>query len=394
MHEIPDPYLYSNDSYVFTTPFLMNVDFNEFPKVNSYVTTYSKDIGVSTKLNSVNYDTANQINVNSYNVSRNNLVDLDRFKLQVNVLTDLRDVSMLVPVARLYRGNQLIGVAKMKNLPDTTSFYLDIKTSDAFTALGEYILDGTFYQPSAPDVLIPEIHVNGTYRIDIAVYNGSFTSMDDTPIVEYVGLQEVGFAEDVSEVVYCPINLNQLTGSVVIERLPLVNGNFFFNEAYNRDMMATILQLFSAMRDATELLENNTALDMKFFNTMGVSKNFTSDTVDLRLKFQVKLKTAYSVDTDAAIKKAVVKFVEEANTTLDKRFSTSNMISVLERAFPSIAYIQLYSVNSANIQNVEASVNPRQNKIDYVPEYLTVKKLSGSDDQGNGFLYDISIEYL
>jgi hypothetical protein len=204
----------------------------------------------------------------------------------------------------------------------------------------------------------------------------------------------IGFAEDVSELVYCPITLNQATNSVVLERVPLVNGNFYFNDAYNRDMMATILQVFSAMRDATQLLENNTSLDVKFFNTMGVSRTFTSDIVDLRLKFQVKLRSGYSADLDAAIKKAVVALVEKANSALDKRFSTSNMCSALEKSFPDIAYIQLYSVNNANIQNVEVNPNQRTNTVDYVPEFLTVKKLSGSDDRGNDFKYDIAIDYL
>jgi hypothetical protein len=393
-NEIPDPYLYNNDSYVFTTPFLLNVDIAEFPKVNSYVTTYSKTISLAAKLNSINYDTANQLNINSYKLERNNLVDLDRFKLTLNVLTDVSDLNLIKPVAKLYSDNVLVGVAKLSNIPDTTTFYLNVLTSDSFNQLGEYIIENTFYEPNNPAAVIPALAVNGQYRIDISVYRDEFKTLDDVPIVEYTGVDTIGFAEDVSELVYCPITLNQATNSVVLERVPLVNGNFYFNDAYNRDMMATILQVFSAMRDATQLLENNTSLDVKFFNTMGVSRTFTSDIVDLRLKFQVKLRSGYSADLDAAIKKAVVALVEKANSALDKRFSTSNMCSALEKSFPDIAYIQLYSVNNANIQNVEVNPNQRTNTVDYVPEFLTVKKLSGSDDRGNDFKYDIAIDYL
>jgi hypothetical protein len=393
-NEIPDPYLYNNDSYVFTTPFLMNLDFEEFPKINSYVTTYSKDINVNAKLNAVNYDTANQINITSYNVQRNNLVDLDKFKITLNVLTDVKDISNLVLVAKINQNGKLIGVAKMSSIPDSTVYYLNVNTSDSFNSRGQYIVENTFYEPNAPEVIIPEIALSGDYTIDIGVYNGSFNSLDDVPIVEYTGLDTIGFAEDVSELVYCPVTINQNTGNVVVERVPLVNGNFYYNEKYNKDMMSTILQLFGALKDATELLENNTELDVKFFNTMGISKNFSSDIVDLRLKFQIKLRGVQSASLEGDIKKAIVSFIENCNSTLDKRFSTSNLITSLEKAFPIIAYIQLYSVNNANIQNVEANANTSFNQISYVPEFLTVKKISGSDDQGNDFRYDITLEYL
>jgi len=143
------------------------------------------------------------------------------------------------------------------------------------------------------------------------------------------------------------------------------------------------------------LLENNTDLDLKFFNTMGISKNFSSDIIDLRLNFQVKLNV---IDTDGSIdqsiKLAVVAFIEAANASLDQRFSTSNLITMLESTITAISYIQLYSINNSNIQNVEAVTNPDLNTVSYVPEFLTVKKLSGTDNFGNSYLYDITITYL
>jgi len=67
---------------------------------------------------------------------------------------------------------------------------------------------------------------------------------------------------------------------------------------------------------------------------------------------------------------------------------------MLESTITAISYIQLYSINNSNIQNVEAVTNPDLNTVSYVPEFLTVKKLSGTDNFGNSYLYDITITYL
>ena len=143
------------------------------------------------------------------------------------------------------------------------------------------------------------------------------------------------------------------------------------------------------------MLENNTTLDVKFFNTSGPSKNFLIDTIDISLRLQIKLKVVYTSDLDIQIKRAIVSFIEGVNENIERRFSVSNLISSLERSFPQIMYIQIFTLNSANVQNITERDFIDERSVDYIPEYLTVKKLSGtSSDSKQDFVYDITLDYL
>ena len=402
MDEIPDPYLYNSDAYVFVVPFLMNLDFAEFPKLNAYQTDYTFDIPVVYNPKTIQTGVIDSISLNHITLQRNTLVHLDRFILTCNVLGDMKALANRTMMAMLYDENQLVGMAPMVNIPDSGQYYLDIFTNDAFTSSGEYIIENTFRDPKNINSVYPENHLVGKYRIDIAVYdskNADGTAITDyslvSPIIEFNSSEKIGIAEDISAYIHCPVHINQSTGQVVLKRIPLVNANFFFNDKYNRDFNSTIMQLFRILDDSDEALENNTKLDLKFYNTSGVSKNFSIDTIDIKIHLQIKLRTAFSTDLDLQIRSEIVSFIEACNYTIEKRFSISNLITALEKKFTDISFIQIYTINNSNIQNI-SSVETADNVklVDYIPEFLTVKKIAGPDGLGNDFKYDIQIDYL
>lgn len=397
--EIPDPFLYNGDSYVFVTPYLLNIDFNEFPKITPYLTNYNRDVTmVYTPSGSVNTVLVDQININTYNIKRNSLIDLNKFILSCNIFST-KALSTLQPVVRLMNGNTIVGIVKMSLISDSTQFYADIKTSDSFTALGEYIIENTFAPIGNTGIVLPTLPVTNAFRIDIAVYDKTIT--DNTtdltailPLVEYSANENISFAEDLSKVIYCPMEINPTTGIVLLERIPLINGNFFFNVNYNNEIMSSLEKLFTVLLNMSVSLENNTSLDLKFYNTMGISKNLSIDTTDIKIHLQIKLSSTYSKDLDGNIRNTIVAFVEKSNYTTDRRFSISNLITHLEKTYPDIVYIQVYSLNNANIQNIMESSTLNKNIVTYVPEFLTVRKLPQADSFGNDFSYDITIDYL
>lgn len=400
--EIPDPYMYNSDAYVFVVPFLANLDFKEFPKLNVYQTDYQIDVPLVYNPTNIQSGLLDTISLNNFTLQRNTLINLDRFVMSCNILGDMKALEGRKVMAKLYDEKRLVGIAPMTQVQTSGQFYLDILTSDSFTSDGRYIVENTFYEPKDIRTVIPRIELSGRYRIDVAVYDAKFqdgSSISDftlaTPVIEFNSSETIGIAEDISEYVHCPIHLNKSTGIVTIKRLPLIEAKFFFNDKYNRDINATLHQLFRILDDSDEALENNTKLDVKFFNTCGISRNYSIDTVDIRLHLQIKLRTLYSRDLDQSIRLEIAKLVEASNQTLERRFSISNMITALEKKFTDIAFIQIHTLNNSNIQTVSPIETDRMTKsVDFVPEYLCVKKLGGDDGYGNNFRYDIEIDYL
>jgi hypothetical protein len=392
--EIPDPYIYSKESYVFVVPYLINVDFKEFPKTNVYLTDYERSIAVDYVPVSATSGAVGTININSYTVSRNTLVDLDRFHMAVDVITSGRTMDGLTVVAKLFKGNTLIGVAPMTQDTSGSRYTLDVLTDDAFSSEGEYLIRDTFYDPTDLSKLQAETRLVGKYRIDIGVYSSPYTGGTQTPVIEFKANEEMGIAEDVTPFVQLPVVLRADAAQLTLDRVPLVSGAFFFHNNYHADIVDTLSKMFQVLDETDVRLENGTQIDLKFYNTAGVSRNYDVDNTDLRVRFQIKLKGAYDRDLDAKIRKDVVDFVEASNYTLDRRFSISNLITKLERKYSEISYIQVFTINGANIQSVAALTDIDEKKFDYVPEFLTVRKNPGDNGDGKDYTYAVQIDYL
>ena len=144
-------------------------------------------------------------------------------------------------------------------------------------------------------------------------------------------------------------------------------------------------------------LGNNTDLDLKFYNTYGISKNYTVDFVDIVIRMQVRLNTSPTDSIKSRIRQAIRSFIEDSNSNVEKRASLSNLIRYLENNISEIAYIKFYSINQANIQNIEpidGLLDKAEFGIDYVPEFLTVKKRSPSGAVTDLFDYGIDLDFI
>ena len=145
-------------------------------------------------------------------------------------------------------------------------------------------------------------------------------------------------------------------------------------------------------------LENNTVLDLKFTNTRGPSKYFYLGTdikgdnvaynllgrTDILLDFEINLFEPASDELDLAIKDFIADFLEQSN--VDGIVPISNLMRLLESNFPAIRYINFNGLTGKLADSVinkyqrilrkDINLNnmTKQEIIEYVPEYLNVKK--------------------
>jgi hypothetical protein len=411
--EIPDYYLNNSDSYIFSVPFLFNLDFKEFPKLNAYHTNYDKSYILDYEY--ININAPYQIVINDLGISRNSLIDIDKFRVNCFLNSSIINQSSLVLALAVYQGGSIIAIQPMTRNGTTTEFYFDINTLDTFDSQGRYLVSfdgvtnvatyeelefkiGVFYSAStltsdstsaAPDLIAwGKSYASGNNPSSQVIDNFTIAAVLSPSIA-------VPIADDLSDIIHCPIKIDTGTGIVNITRLPVISAGFFLNNKLSNDVSTTLYNLINSLRASSLQLENNTALDVKFFNTCGLSQLFSSDTIDLSIQLQMSLNVLSSPRLDKKIKTFIVNFIENVNSKSEQRFSLSNLTTALETNFKEINFIKFVSINGANLQNVYYSsglVSPYPKT--YVPEFLTVKKKNGTDIDNSEYIFDIDINYI
>ena len=195
---------------------------------------------------------------------------------------------------------------------------------------------------------------------------------------------------------YSPLSINNTTGIVTIKKLPLIGAVSYLNNTRSQDISNSIFNYITYLSSISNSLANNTDLNLKFFNSCGLSNNFSSDTTDLSIKMQMRLSVTPNNAIESKIKTTIVNFIENINLLDVKRFSLSNLITYLENTFTEIKFIKFVSINGANIQNIEEQNIYLENNYPktFVPEYLCVRKVNGNDLDNKGFIYNIDLQYI
>jgi len=182
----------------------------------------------------------------------------------------------------------------------------------------------------------------------------------------------------------------------IVEMIPLVSLDYFKSK---HDTVFSIVDSYTDTLDQVSTkLENNTVLDLKFTNTRGPSKYFYLGTdikgdnvaynllgrTDILLDFEINLFEPASDELDLAIKDFIADFLEQSN--VDGIVPISNLMRLLESNFPAIRYINFNGLTGKMADSVinkyqrilrkDINLNnmTKQEIIEYVPEYLNVKK--------------------
>ena len=202
-----------------------------------------------------------------------------------------------------------------------------------------------------------------------------------------------------------------------IELIPLISLNYFMYEADN--IFSIIDTYIVTLEEVVKRLENNTNVDLKFYNTYGPSSYWylslnsdkvsnTNDNViapsyisrvDFLYDFKIHLFESINDDIDKNIKEFISKYVEASNS--ENVIPVSNLMRLLEQNFEIIRYIEfngLAGEYNETIQNKYQVIKNRavdfldmsvQEIREYVPEYMNIKKsledskINVTDSAGN-----------
>lgn len=194
--------------------------------------------------------------------------------------------------------------------------------------------------------------------------------------------------------------------SVIIDEVPLISAYWSKYPENFKYFLAKYNLILDNLNKAYYNLENNFAVDAKFYNTYGKSRFYVwgneedkltkLDNVRISLHFGVSINTVANTENfKDEFRNFVQAYVESTDgiTVTGKNLYIMNLINALKVEFEEIDYLEYYGLNDYNhtAQRIEG---PDLNKYiaeNFIPEYLNFKIIMNE----NGTEYpDISITIL
>lgn len=205
-------------------------------------------------------------------------------------------------------------------------------------------------------------------------------------------------------------SLNHIVNSTVIEkdnkfifdRVPLFSLETYRLNSRKVSFSRQIIDYSNKIYDNIKNLCNNTSINLKFYNTYGTSKLYTSsdninslnNSIDISLSFIIRLNVQYSDILEQKIKDYILKYIRENNSIYNTELIKSNLVTALENEFIEIKSAVFDKINTSTSL---LSIKPRYTQdiintmyIDTVPEYLYV----GYDRNNNGTVNTPKIEII
>jgi hypothetical protein len=154
--------------------------------------------------------------------------------------------------------------------------------------------------------------------------------------------------------------------------------------------------------DSIKNLCNNTSINLKFFNTYGVSRLYqthnivesVNNAVDLSLSFTIRLNVQFSNVLENKIKTFILKYVRENISINNKELIKSNLVTAIENEFIEIKSVVFNKINNSTsiLSATPLYSDDEINKVYHtiVPEYLYV----GYDRNNNGTVNTPKIEII
>lgn len=178
------------------------------------------------------------------------------------------------------------------------------------------------------------------------------------------------------------------TYSISISSVPLIKAETLTDPSKYNELYKTIMTQYTYIENIIELITNNYAIDLKFYNTYGKSKNFYVGDEELRRLNKVNISIGFKIhpvfgtneeELTRDVKIFIKDYIENINDNGTNTFYISNLIKELENNFSSIEYLKFTGINSYPT-DIQAIINTttdldtltKEDRITYVPEYLTL----------------------
>lgn len=407
--EFPDSFIASNKTtFVYALPYLTRIAFNPYLRmtyynnfVNEKISAYYKDL---------NDEVPTEFIVNLVEAQRN------------PVFSNILKVSCAVGTAITWEGTPPFKLIAMLREPKTTKAYgyvdmtyssineqfeMNLEVEDEFNTDGYLIIRDSIRHLETGS-LIPSLGLPESVTMEIMIVydDGTDTSgpfNDDWALIpgldgyKYVSTlnleKKLTIYSTLDDLIRSDVFISN-AGLVKMTAVPLIGATSYFNTNRYGTLINKFNTYVDILRTNFKKLRNNTDVNMKFFNTYGVSYLYNISTVNLAIDLNIKL-YSYSKDVDTKIRKHIVDFVRASNDTVDGIFSVSNLITSLEKTFSQIRYITFNSLNGMNLQEVKLiNSSSSEQEYEYPPECLSIGYTRRNPDLGQEDIPDITINYV
>ena len=328
-------------------------------------------------------------------------IDNDNLRAMLEIVTNSNETRMYIML-------DLVGF-------DTEAYFFShkIKTSDyVSTAHNIQMLDGfrnprTFKEDGDP-VMIPatdcqmnlytfyryptttEAQTHQFAKFDELKYftlTNSYTLAEDSLANFVIPVQEVR-----SYVDYTVKEVDTGKYGFRLDAVPLIKANYFKMDGTKTAFMNSFKEIYSYIQSALDMLTNNFQIDMKFFNTYGLSDHYYIigkddkehiDKVNISIYFDVKYTLASNADSlTEQLKEYIKKHIESNELSLVSapNFYMSKLLAECQEKFSGLKYMLFKGINNykAEVQALESDVNESniiQGIVEtstVIPEYLNI----------------------
>jgi hypothetical protein len=368
--EYPEDYISNDSILLYSTPFLMNIRLEPFPRLTYYQNSLNKIYNFNYKF--VNINNLNQYVIPNIEIQRNSFIEdyyTIKFNFGVNVNSEF-DINNVKIYGLLKKDLNNLGYIKFDLINNQEYEYsAKIYTEDEFNSRSQLALVNSLLLDLESEDVINKVFIDQGLSMEIKVF------YNDELIVSFENEITIDLFRSMNNIVFSDLEISE-GGLFNLKSIPLISTKYFNSIENSKEFYNLISNYQDILLSNFDRLENNTGIDFKFFNTYGICKYSSINTVNLTMNFAIKLVNNFSSELDTEIKNYIVNFVETVN---DKGglLSISNIIKELENNFDEIQYIEFKDINGVNqqkIRNLYSDFNAftTEQLINYVPEHLNI----------------------
>jgi hypothetical protein len=249
--------------------------------------------------------------------------------------------------------------------------------------------------------ILAKSNVIGTedrYDLDQVVFDGT-----GVPVLRGYGVTNefeihggLNFFVDYSGILNSTITVRptanlELSNTYTLKGVPVVGYSYITDESFGYDRMLEFLSVMDEkkayMDNALTLLENSFEIDYKFYNTFGPSRVYSTDAegkrggsvlihsigrTDIRMEFNLSLKSSSDIYTKDNIIKFVKNYIEDLNKT-NEDIDISNMMSDIRNEFENVINFIDYVGFNAFDSNTHHMYYQHPYDIDLPPEFINIR---------------------
>ena len=186
----------------------------------------------------------------------------------------------------------------------------------------------------------------------------------------------------------------------VIKSSPVIKSEWVKTVENSQYLASVVRDNYNIINLIYDYLEENFAIDMKFYNTYGRSRFYRVgnrndndymhdlDRVNITLRIGINVDTLSSTEVlIERLNEFIRSYIESINDiqTQGRPIYLMNLISEIKQNFDEIGYIEYYGINDygSDIQKIESNFEdeiPRLGYNEYVPEFINIDEV-GSDSE-------------